>query len=200
MDKDLMLESAIQSIPYVGSSIATLYFGKKEKKRFERLESFYSKLNEELEKVKKSISKLENHNLDELVSLIEEINEKVENERTELKIKYYKNLFTKSLIHPVKDCFNERKYFVDLISSLTQVHINILAILYQTSDFVNQFYLIKSGIDKDLVKGFTQQLDNSGLINSQLDSIGFSNTGGTFNQRISLTELGKRFYYFCIQD
>ena len=195
-----MLESAIQSIPYVGSSIATLYFGKKEKKRFERLESFYSKLNEELEKVKKSISKLENHNLDELVSLIEEINEKVENERTELKIKYYKNLFTKSLIHPVKDCFNERKYFVDLISSLTQVHINILAILYQTSDFVNQFYLIKSGIDKDLVKGFTQQLDNSGLINSQLDSIGFSNTGGTFNQRISLTELGKRFYYFCIQD
>ena len=195
-----MLESAIQAIPYIGSSIATLYFGNKEKKKFERLESFYSKLNEELEKVKKSIAKLESHSPEELVLLIDEIHEKVENERTELKIKYYQNLYIKSLIHPVKDCFNERKYFVDLISSLTQVHINILAILNRSQKFMNHYELINQGVDKDLVKGFTQQLENSGLVTSQLDSIGFTNTGGLFNQRISLTELGKRFYYFCIQN
>lgn len=200
MDRNLIIKSLIQAIPYVGGSISTLYFDSKDKRKFENLESFYRNLAIEVDKVKSSISKMENHSEEELIAFIEEINEKVENERIEQKKKYYQNIYIKSLIHPVKDCFIERKYFLDLISTLTTVHFDILSVLLHENrpTLILEFQI--PGMDLDLLKGFTQQLENAGLVKSQLETIEFTNIGGRMDSRFTLTDLGKRFHYFCIQD
>ena len=39
--RDLVIQAGMQAIPYVGSSLATLYFGRKQDLRFKRLETFY---------------------------------------------------------------------------------------------------------------------------------------------------------------
>jgi len=51
----LGIQAAIQAIPYVGSSIATLYFGYKQEIRFKRLETFYKSISNEIEGIKDKI-------------------------------------------------------------------------------------------------------------------------------------------------
>ncbi len=50
--RDLVIESGMQAIPMVGGSLATLYFGYKQEKRFKRLETFYKELNGEIDAIK----------------------------------------------------------------------------------------------------------------------------------------------------
>lgn len=47
LNKEVILEALMQALPYVGGSLATLYFGHKQEKRFKRLEKFYEELKEE---------------------------------------------------------------------------------------------------------------------------------------------------------
>lgn len=200
MDKELTKKALLQAVPYVGGSLATLYFGAKEKKQFERLKEFYEELNVEVESIKSSISPIEEHSQEELAALIEEIHEKVENERVESKKKYYQNLYKKSLIHPVKGNFNERKYFLDLISQLTELHFSILALLIKQNKKVPINAINANGVDPSLKKGFVQQLENYGLLDSELESIQFTTQAGSINKKVEITELGKSFHYFCLED
>jgi len=202
LDRETKIEALVQAIPYVGGSLATLYFGEKQRKRFERLENFYKELGEDLVKVKSSIASIDKHSEEELGALIEEINERVENERIDSKKKYYKNLYKKSLIHPVKGNFNERKYFVDLISQFTELHFQIISMLSsQIEDrAIPEEKISIPGVDPSLIKGFVQQLENTGIVNTEVKNMsGFKNIGHlTFNRTIKMTELGKKFHYYCI--
>lgn len=200
MDKEITKEALLQAVPYVGGSLATLYFGSKQKKQFERLKEFYEGLSSEVEQIKSSISSIDEHSEDELAALIEEIHEKVENERINSKRKYYQNLYKKSLIHPVRGNFNERKYFLDLISQLTDLHFKIIALLLNQSgkDTINS--IKADGVNPSLIRGFVQQLENYGLIDSELESIQFTTQAGSINRKVEITELGKSFHYFCLAD
>jgi len=203
MDRDLALEALVQAVPYVGSSIATLYFGNKSKKQFQRLTEFYKELCKDLEEVKSSLSPISEHSEDELIILIEEIHEKIENERIESKKRLYKNLYKKSLIHPVKtENFNERKYFVDIISTLSEPHFKILSFLFNKRNKIPIGDIIFKGIDNSLIKGFIQQLENYGLIILEINNIqGFSNSNSiSINKNALITNLGEKFHYFCLID
>lgn len=199
MDRDLALEALVQAIPHVGGPIATLYFGNKSKKQFQRLKNFYEKLSKDLDEVKSSISPISEHSQDELVDLIEEIHDKIENERVKSKRKYYRNLYKKSLIHPVEtDNFNERKYFIDIISRLSEPHFKILTHIFKKRVKISVNSINIDGIEESLKKGFVQQLENYGLISLELENIqGFSNQI-SINKKTSITKLGSSFHYFCL--
>lgn len=98
---NLIVEAGLQLIPYVGSSISTLYFGNKQQKEFKRLENFYKKLNEELISVKEEIKNIKEQYGDGLVSLIEQVNEKILKEHQERKIDCYINYIKEILTNPV---------------------------------------------------------------------------------------------------
>jgi hypothetical protein len=198
MDRGVALEALIQAIPHIGGPLATLYFGNKQEKKFKRLQNFYEELKIDLEEVKSSISSISEHSEDELINLIEEINEQVENERTDTKKEYYKNLFKKSLIHPVKNNFNERKYFVDVISNLYKPHFLILSFLKKHSEEILVENIEIEGVDKYLIRGFINQLENYGLINLVLHNIQGLTNFVKMNKKASITELGKNFHYFCM--
>ena len=199
LDQDTKIEALVQLLPYIGGSLSTLYFGNKQRIRFERLESFYKELVEELEKVKSSIASIDKHSEEELIALIEEVNDRVENERINSKRKYYKNLFKNSLIHPVRNNFNERKYFVDLISQLTELHFQIISkiVLAQKKIEINEFSI--PGVDRTLIKGFIQQLNNYGILECEITKISVieGNSGIQNFEIVWPTELGRKFHYYC---
>lgn len=58
---ELDVEAGLQSLPYVGGSLATLYFVSKQEKRFKRIESFYQDLSDEIRLNKTKILPLEEH-------------------------------------------------------------------------------------------------------------------------------------------
>jgi len=201
MERDLAIEALVQAVPYVGSSIATLYFGRKSKQQIERLKDFYHKLNNDIEDVKSSISSVSEHSEDELINLIDEIHERIETERIDNKKRYYRNLYKNSLIHPVKkDNFNERKYFADIISRLSEPHFKIISMLIDTRVKTPVSEIELNGAKDSLIKGFVQQLENYGLISLEVENIQGFPSGIQINRQAIITELGQSFHYFCLKD
>ncbi|MFZ3114229.1 MAG: hypothetical protein WA133_09200 [Syntrophales bacterium] len=60
--RDLVIQTGMQAIPYVGGSLAALYFGAKQERRFKRLESFYAELAEEVQRISDQIPSVEGQN------------------------------------------------------------------------------------------------------------------------------------------
>ena len=95
---ELGINAAMQLIPVVGGSLSTLYFGYKQNKEFRRLEKTLTEIAEELKD--KKIPNIKEHNEAELMSLIEELNDKIEKEHIEEKRKCYKSFYKKILVIP----------------------------------------------------------------------------------------------------
>lgn len=201
IDKDTIIEAAVQAIPYVGAPLATLYFGNKQEKRFRRLEKFYEELKEEMSKspspnVYKDITQ---HNADELSAIIEELNEKVESEHLEFKRKIFKNYFKKTMIQPVNGNFDERKLFLDILSALTPLQVEIIAFLAIQSSAVTSNTISKPGVEQPVILGSLAQLKNYGLIESTVNSIVVGGSDGSINENVTLSKFGVKFYTFCLQ-
>jgi hypothetical protein len=114
-NRDLVVEAGIQMIPYVGSSLATLYFGAKQKRQFERLETFYREVAQDIRALEDRIVSIDEHDEDALVAIIEELNEKIEHEQVSEKRDYLKNYLKNTLINPVRGNYDERRFFLDTL-------------------------------------------------------------------------------------
>ena len=100
--RDLVIQAGMQAIPYVGSSLATLYFGRKQELRFKRLQTFYKEVAEEVSDLKDKIASPEAYDKEALTAIIEELNEKIEHEQVQEKREFLKAYLKNTLIHPVK--------------------------------------------------------------------------------------------------
>ena len=76
--RDLFIQAGMQSIPYIGSQLATLIFGIKQERRLKRLETFFREFAEKVEDIKDRIAPLEAHDKEALAAIFEELTEKVE--------------------------------------------------------------------------------------------------------------------------
>jgi len=198
LNKDIVIEAAIQAIPYVGAPLATLYYGNKQEKRFRRLEKFYEELKEEISKSQNNYKDISQHNPDELSAILEELNEKVESEHLELKRRLYKNYFKKTMIQPVNGNFDERKLLLDILSTLTPLQIEIIAFLAKQASPVQGSSISNPGIEQAVISGSIAQLKNFGLIDGELNSIVFGGAGNSINENIVLSNFGKKFNAFCL--
>ena len=116
--RELVLQAGIQAIPYVGGSLATLYFGAKQERRFKRLESFYSEIAGEISAISDQIASIEEQNTGALAAILEDLHEKVETEPTEEKRQFFKNYFKNTLRQPITTNFDKRKYFLDTLAEM----------------------------------------------------------------------------------
>lgn len=183
MKKDTIIEAGINAIPYVGGAVAALYFGNKNEKRFQRLEEFYEKLNEELESVTNEGFSFNETNAEQFQDLISELHEKVEKESRETKKKLLRNYFTTTLQNPINGDFDLRLIFLEALDSLSEFDCNILAFL-KTVDQVQikgitgaDPYLIYSSVNKLISLGFLETRRGSftmnGMQDENLDNIVF---------------------------
>ncbi len=67
--RELVIQAGMQVIPYVGSSLATLYYGRKQEIRFKRLEIFCKEFAEEISDLKDKIASPEASRLPTMIAL-----------------------------------------------------------------------------------------------------------------------------------
>lgn len=197
----LGIQAAIQAIPYVGSSIATLYFGYKQEIRFKRLENFYKELAIEIEGIKEKIISIDRQDKDSFLFILEELNEKVEKEYRLEKIIFFKNYFKNTLKDPVtKINFDKRQYFLNIIESMTLSESSILKFLINSENEPTEIINIEfNGIDQYLIIGAVEKLKSYGFLESQTISV-MIGTGqdNRLREKVRLSDFGIKFYEFCI--
>lgn len=196
---ELVVEAGMQCIPVVGSPLASLYFGNKQNKRFKRIEDFYREVSEELESVKEKIIPVNRHNEEELSAILEDLNDKIENEHIKLKVELYKNYFKNTMISPVNNNYSERKLLLDIIKELSPLEIEILVFLNQQNVPIINTSISKQGVESSIIQGCISKIKMLGLIDANLNSIVIGGNCGAASEEIKLSTLGKKFHRFCME-
>jgi hypothetical protein len=190
-----IVEAGLQLIPHVGGALATLYFGRKQQREFNRIAEFYKELSGEL---KEKVS-LENQDEGILASLIEKINDKVEKEVLEEKQKYFKNYFKNILIYPVKDDYDEKTFFLESLSSATLLEIEILKFLNSKNDFIAVGTIQKEGVEQYAVVGAIGRLRNLGFLQSGGGGMSFGDRSDNhLKELVKVSPFGTKFIDFCL--
>ena len=192
MKRDTIIKAGINLIPYVGSSLATLYFDKKENNRFERLEQFYQEIKEELDENPIDNSNFDDHNKEQLENLIEDIHNKVELETRETKKRLLRNFFIETIKRPVLGDFDKRKTFLDILDRLSDLECQLLAFLSTHNDPIQiknltgtDIYILYSGVNKLISFGLLETRRGSYTMNGTQDE--------NLDNLIFLSDYGKEF-------
>ncbi|APW65865.1 hypothetical protein LPB137_08350 [Poseidonibacter parvus] len=197
--RDLILEAGMNLIPYVGGSMASLYFGSKEEKRFKRLESFYQELAQEIKSMKDSLGSIEEQNPIAFEAIMESLHEKVEIEPTEEKRQFFKNYFKNTLKEPILSDFDERKYFLETLHDMSLLECEILAFIKNQSQQIQVGNINKPNIEQYAIVGAIGRLKSRGFLTAMQGS--FSIGGGEDNslqEIISISPFGSKFCTFCL--
>lgn len=192
---ELVVNAGLQAIPYVGGSLATLYFGYKQEQRFQRVEQTLSEVANELQGYK--LSRVEEHNSEELMSLIDELTDKIENERIESKRKLYKEYFKNILKTPTNGNYEERKLFLEVLSRITPLQIELFQFILKTPNVID-INISKPGTDTSLIRSSILQLENEGLVIATLNSIMLGGKQAGMPMKLEASEFGRRFNDFCL--
>jgi len=198
--RDLIIQAAIKSIPYVGGALSTLYFGRKQEKRFQRLESFYQEIRQEINNNKEKLADINTHNPDALSALLEDLNEKVEREHTKIKRECYKKYFKNTLKFPVTNNFDERKLILGTLSALTPLQLEIVAFLAGSNEKLLSRSISKPGVDPALIHGLVSSLKVYGVIDSQFAYMRLAGPNTKTDEHVWLSDFGKKFHQFCMEE
>lgn len=197
--RDLAIQTGLQLIPYVGGSLCTLYFGTKQEKRFKRIESFYRELAEELKQVKDAIPPAEKQNAPALEAIMESLHEKVEAEPTTEKRQFFKNYLKHTLLQPVGDNFDERKYFLTALDEMSLLECELLASI-NGSGQAQVGRMQKPGTEQYAIVGAVGRLKARGFLIASQNS--FAIGGGADNslqEIVQVSPFGRRFHNFCLE-
>ena len=199
--RELVIQAGLQAIPYVGGSLATLYFGTKQTRRFKRLETFYQEVAQEVQALKGKMASPDEHDKEALAAILEELNEKIEREQVREKREFFKTYLKNTLIHPVKGNYEERRFFLDTLGSMSLLECEVLGFLYNQNQPVRVGNIEKSGVDQYAIVGAIGRLRSFGFLVSAQAS--FSIGGGvdnTLNETVKVSDFGQRFCEFCLRS
>ncbi|WP_169709525.1 hypothetical protein [Deferrisoma camini] len=198
--RDLVIEAAMQAIPYVGAPLSVIYFGAKQEKRFKRIESFYAELAEEINEIRDQIASVDKQNKEALAAILEELNEKVETEPLEEKRQFFKNYFKNTLRKPITNDFDKRKYFLQTLADMSLLGCELLAFISSQPGAVLVGNIKKPGTDQYAIVGAIGRLKSYGFLMSFQGS--FTIGGGQDNalqEQVQLSHFGKEFVDFCLK-
>lgn len=193
-----IVQAGLNAIPYVGSPLASLYFGIKNEKRFKRLETFYSELAEEIKRTQSDLNNMQAAKPDEgTAAIIEDINTQIENEPTEQKRRLYKTFFKSNIYNPLLLSYEERKILLDALNKLSVLDISMIQFLnsqqkpvpvrnIQRGNASN--YEILGGINRLKYYGFCATYTLSMVVGSDADN--------ALNESVAITDYGKKFIQY----
>ncbi len=199
---DLAVETGMQLIPIVGGPLATIYFGIKQTKEFKRIENFYAELANDLQKQSERIANLENQYQNGLVSLIEQLNNKVEKEHQYYKVKLYKTYMKKLLFNLVTEQnYDQRKTFLEILDSLSFLELETLIFLYKKQNMgpipVKNFG--NPDVSQYAIVGAVSKLKMNGLVKAVTKNLVFGGDN-SLEEMVSVTDYGLEFINFCIVE
>jgi len=199
---DIVVESALQLIPWIGGPLATAYFGTKNEKRFKRIENFYEELSLQIQEKGIQFNSIEAHDEDALIAVIEKLNEKVEQEVLNEKRNYFKNFLMNSLIEPTKKYnYDERRFFLDVLADMTLLEIQLIVELSKVKSPALVKSIAEPGIAQSKIVGAVGRLKNYGFIDAFTQGLTIGGqVNNMLNESIILNEFGIRFFNFCLSD
>lgn len=197
---ELAAEAGLQAIPYVGSSLSTIYFGTKQLKSINRLERFYRDLRKDLDSLKDAIIPIEQHDPDALGSLIEKVNEKIECEHQERKFLAYKSYMKSLLLHPVNSTnYDKKAAFLEALNSMLILEIEMIVLFFQNSGKVIQVRSIsKTGVDQYAIVGAISRLRTFGFIKPSNRSLEIGLGDNMLSESYTITSYGSEFVQFTL--
>ncbi|MBV7507263.1 hypothetical protein KW850_18535 [Bacillus sp. sid0103] len=196
---NLTVETGLQLVPYVGGALATAYFGTKQEKRFKRLETFYQEFSHRIEQLQLQLPPVESHDQDKLIALIEELNAKVENEITEQKRAYLKKYLYNILSSPTNENFDERRFFLDTLSSMTLLECEILTFLYHQNQPVKVGTITKPGLVQYAIVGAIGRLKMYGFLRTSTQDLQVGDVDNTLLELVTPSDFGLNFIKFCLE-
>ena len=196
--RDQIIQAGMNAIPYVGSPLASLYFGIQNEKRFKRLESFYKELNDELSHNADDIKKLQNANYNEQTAeIINEIHEKIEKEESEKKRIYYKHFFVNNVCNVLILSYEQRKIFLEAIDHLSVLDLDLLRFLIEQRKKIQIGSITRGNSTKYEILGSINRLKHYGFIGIYTGSFVINgSTDNSFNDNVEASDYGKSFYAF----
>ncbi|WP_152995547.1 MULTISPECIES: hypothetical protein [Exiguobacterium] len=200
---DVVLEAGLQLVPFAGGSLATLYFGSKQAKQFNRIEHFYKEFAEKVNALESEPTSLNEQQQEELTDLIDDVNEKVEREASEKKRKYLQNFLLHSLNTPTAQDFDTKKFFLDALGTCNELDLEILASL--SRNLPDQFMVVgsitKPGVEQYAIVGSIGRLKNLGFIYAITQGMTFGgNTDNSLSDAVTITPFGKQFVNYCLSE
>lgn len=202
--RDATVETGLSFIPFIGSGLSSLYSSYKSKKRFQRLEIFYEEVTEKISKLEQSngpIPKVEIHDEEVLISLIEKINDKVEQESLEYKKECLQRFFLHSMINSTTQAsFDQRQFFLDTLSSMTLLECEMMVVLFKENRTVIVNDMIKPNIDQYAIVGSVGRLKSYGFITSYTGEFHVVDGGrdNSLHEYVRLSNYGAEFVKFCL--
>lgn len=193
---ELVVNAGLQAIPYVGGPLSTLYFGYKQEQRFQRVEKTLKEVADELQGIK--LPNIERHNKEELITLIDELTDKIEKEQLESKRILYKEYFKNILKTPTNGNYEERKLFLEILEKITPLQIEIFQFLLMNDNTID-LAIQRPGTDQSLVQSSIRQLENYGLVNASLHSISLGGNNAGMPMSLKVSQFGRRFNKFCLK-
>lgn len=197
---EIAVESGLQLVPTIGGSLASLYFGTKQEKRFKRIESFYQELAQQMEQQRITPLPIEDHDQDALAHLIEEINEKVEKEHLEKKRNCFKSFFIHTLTTSTNlENFDTRRFFLDCLDAMTLLDIELLHLMINQHTPIVVGSLQRPGTNQYAFVGSIGKLRSFGFLKIYTGSISIgTNSDNTLNERIELSDFGREFISYSL--
>jgi len=161
----------------------------------------YSELASELSTIKTQIVPIESQDEDGLISLIEQVNDKVENEHQEIKFQSYKKFMKNILTDPVNSSnYDKRKTFLDIIEHISIIELEILVFLYKNFGLTTQVKNIsKPGVNQYAIVGAINKLKSYGFLRTAQGSFSIGgNNDNLLEEIVSVNEYAKEFIEFSI--
>lgn len=200
-EMNVVVQSGLQLIPYVGGAISTAYFGRKQEKAFKRVERLYSELYEDLSNIKSQIANMNLQDEDGLISLIEQVNDKVEKEHQEIKFQSYKKFMKNILINPVNSSnYDKRKVFLEVIDEMSLLECEILSFLYSNiGKKVQVKFINKHGINQYAIVGAVNKLKSYGFLTTAQGSFSIGgNDDNLLEEIVGINDYGIEFVKFTL--
>jgi len=199
--RDLVIQAGMQAIPYIGGTLASLYFGKKQELRFKRLETFYKEVAEEISDLEDKLAPSETYDKEALTAIIEELNEKIEREQVQEKREYFKSYLKNTLINPIKQGnYDERRFFLDTLGSMSLLECELLGSFNKNTEPTGVSQIQKSGVDQYAIVGAVGRVKTYGfLISGQPRIIIGGGQDNSLLETVKISDFGKRFFEFCLK-
>ncbi|PFX53388.1 hypothetical protein [Bacillus toyonensis] len=196
----LGIEACLQLIPTIGGAISTSFYGYQKEKQLKRLESFYNELLVEISALKVTMQNSSaTPDMDELLSIIEDLNEKIEREHIEEKRNYFKTYFINNILHPKKVDYDNKKFFLDTLAKMTLIECNSMLHLYNEFGRVTIDFVMSGATNKFQKLGAMHRLQSYGFIEMEERFKPGFNGDMTHDTYISITDYGIKFVQFCLK-
>ena len=202
--RETAYEVGLNLLPYVGGGLAALYTSNRDKKKFQRIESFYEETSAKINQMDQSLKELlkeQTHDNDSIISLIEQVNEKIEKENRDIKKQCLQKFLINSLLNSTtEETLDQREYFLDALSNLTIFEIELISLLYREDRIINMNDIgMHNNEDRYAVLGFVNRVRNYGFLELYIGGeFHVGAVDNSLNDNVKISEFGKRFVTFCL--